>query len=88
MSFGPPGTAYGIVGAVDSFMVGRPVSRTHSVSSGVTYRAWTLMKVVWLLLPNEIPLMLVDRPPEGVLRARFGYGTSAVSLATSPRVYA
>ena len=34
-SFGPPGNAYGMLGACDSLMLGRPVSRTHKVSSGV-----------------------------------------------------
>ena len=46
------------------------------------------MKVFVELLPNGIPLSEVDRPPGGVFNARFGYGTSAVVLDTSPKVYA
>jgi hypothetical protein len=53
-SFRPPGTAYGILGACDSLMAGRPVSRTQSVSSGVIYRACTEMKVLGSLPPNWI----------------------------------
>ena len=34
-SLGPPGAAYGIGSMIDSFTLGRPVSRTKSVSSGV-----------------------------------------------------
>jgi len=34
-SFGPPGTAYGMEGAWEALIVGRPVSRTQRVSSGV-----------------------------------------------------
>ena len=63
-----------------SLVLGLPVSRTHRVSSGVTNRAWTLMKVSVELLPNGMPLSEVERPPRGVFNARLGYGTSAVLL--------
>ena len=46
------------------------------------------MNVSVELLPNGMPLSDVDRPPGGVFKARFGYGTSAVVLKTSPKVYA
>lgn len=71
-----------------SFVLGLPVSRTQRVSSGVTKRAWTLMKVSVELLPNGMPLIEVDRPAGGVFNSRLGYGTSAVVLETSPKVYA
>ena len=87
-SFGPPGEAYGMVSISVSFVLGLPVSRTHSVSSGVTKRAWTLMKVSVELLPKGMPLSEVDKPPGGVFIARSGYGTSAVVFETSPKVYA
>lgn len=87
-SFGPPGEAYGMVSISVSFVLGLPVSRTHRVSSGVTKRAWTLMKLSVELLPNGMPLSEVESPPGGVFNARFGYGTSAVVLETSPKVYA
>ena len=48
------------------------MSSTHRVSSGVTYRAWTLMNVVLELLANGMPLIVVERPPGGVLIAKFG----------------
>lgn len=38
-SFGPPGDAYGMVSISVSFVLGLPVSRTQSVSSGVMNRA-------------------------------------------------
>ena len=69
-------------------MLGLPVSSTHRVSSGVTYRAWTLINVVLELLANGMPLMVVESPPGGVLIAKFGYGVSAVVLTTSPSVKA
>lgn len=87
-SFGPPGEAYGMVSISVSFVLGLPVSRTQRVSSGVTKSAWTLIKVSVELLPNGMPLSEVERPPGGVFKARFGYGTSAVVLETSPKVYA
>ena len=71
-----------------SFVLGLPVSRTQRVSSGVTKRAWTLMKVSVELLPNAMPFIEVDRPLGGVFNARLGYGSSAVVLETSPKVYA
>lgn len=63
-----------------SLVLGLPVSRTQRVSSGVTKRAWTLMKVSVELLPNGMPLSEVERPPGDVFNARLGYGTSAVLL--------
>ena len=87
-SFGPPGDAYGMVSISVSLVLGLPVSRTQRVSSGVTKRAWTLMKVSVELLPNGMPLSDVDKPPGGEFIARLGYGTSAVVLETSPNVYA
>ncbi len=87
-SFGPPGEAYGIVSISVSFVLGLPVSRTHRVSSGVTNKAWTEMNVSVELLPNGMPLSEVERPPGGVFIAKLGYGTSAVVLETSPKVYA
>ena len=87
-SFGPPGEAYGMVSIFVSLVLGLPVSRTQSVSSGVMKRAWTLIKVSVELLPKGMPLSEVNRPPGGVFSARFGYGTSAVVLETSPNVYA
>lgn len=44
------------------------------------------MKVVLELLPNGIPLMVVESPPGGVFDARLGYAVSAVLFETSPSV--
>ena len=61
-----------------SLVLGRPVSSTHRVSSGVTNRAWTLINIVLELLANGMQLIVVESPPGGVLIAKFGYGVSAV----------
>ena len=68
-SLGPPGAAYGILGACDSLIVGRPVPRTQMVSFGVIYRAWTDMRVLESLLPSWMPFVTVYKPPGGVSRA-------------------
>jgi len=73
MSFGPPGAAYGMEYTPESeVMVGRPVSRTQRVSSGVMKRACTLIKASRTLLPNETPSDVFDKPPGGVLYSRDG----------------
>lgn len=77
-SFGPPGAAYGMLGAWDSLMEGLPVSSTHNVSSGVMNSACTDMNVFGSLLPNCMPFVVVYNPPAGVLRAKDGYASSAV----------
>jgi hypothetical protein len=71
-----------------SLVLGLPVSRTQSVSSGVMCKACTLINVVLEALPNGMPLTIVERPPGGVFRAKLGYAVSAVLFVTSPRVYA
>lgn len=66
-------------------MVGRPVSRTQSVSGrtddvGDMYKAWTEMKPVELLLANDIPPSVVFNC-DGPKFNPGGYGTSIAPLA-------
>ena len=79
-----------MVGICVSFGLGLSTSKTQRVSSGVTQRAWTLMKVSAELPSTGVPLSEVDKAFGDVFNARleYEYRTSAMVLKTSPKMYA